>query len=528
MSLVGGWLLAPLVLAVVVCGFGLLAERAAGVRLAGALVPGLGLSALIAVAGLATMSDATAELAVPACALLAAAGLALGAPWADPRLRVAYPWAIGVAAAAFVLYAAPSLLSGQGSITGYIKLDDSATFLAATDHIFSRGRDTSGVEPSTFSATIGYLFRSSYPVGSFMPLGVAGKLSGQDIAAAYQAVIAVLAAVLALALYSVAREFVRSRAAAAIVAVVGVQASMLFGYSQWGGIKEVLSAAMITCLAALVAGGRDEDRGRRLVLAALPAGALLTIVGINGLAWAGPGLLVGAIAVAATHRADVGGAIRVAVVGAAVLAVAALPALTQLGFAGATTGGPISDQDDLGNLISPLPLIQGAGLYPVGDFRHGPDLLLPAQLLALLTLALAAGAVAQSARRRLAGIPVLALVFGSGSLAAVVIGSPWIDAKAFAIVSPAILTCAAALLAAALAGHTGRLRAAAAIGAVVLLGGHRMVDARGHTRRQRRATRPVQRAALAPRQAAGAGGGAGLRDLRKPPLPARGGGRRRD
>ena len=66
MSVPAGWVLAPLVLVLVALGTGLLAERIAGLRLPGAILPGVGLAAAIVVAGPFTLFDATAELAAPA------------------------------------------------------------------------------------------------------------------------------------------------------------------------------------------------------------------------------------------------------------------------------------------------------------------------------------------------------------------------------------------------------------------------------------------------------------------------------
>ncbi len=466
MSLAGGWLLAPALLAVLCCGCGLLAERVAGVRVAGALVPALGLAVLIVVAGIATTWDATAELAPPLVVAGAVGGLVLARPWGDPRLRAAWPWPLLAALGAYAIFAAPSLLTGQGSITGYVKLDDSATWLALTDHVMSHGRDLDGLAIGSYTQTLHSWLDSDYPVGAFMPLGVGAEVSGQDVAGIYQPLIALAAAILALGLMAVARDFVRSRALAAGCAIVAVQASLFVGYTQWGGIKEAVTAALLLPLVVLAVRAGGERGARFLALAALVAGALLGVLGVNGLAWAGPALLVGVVLWLRSFwpRVPIAGLTACA----ALLALASLPALASIDFVRNTTEGAISAQEDLGNLVEPLPLLQGAGLWPVGDFRFDPDPRGIAVLLALAVLfAAIAACVVAIAQRRLV-LPALVGIVVAGAIPAVVIGAPWIDSKALAVVSPMLLLAAAALAAHAVEDPQPRLWGPGLAGAAVL------------------------------------------------------------
>lgn len=431
MSLAGGWLLAPAVLAIVCIALGMLAERLVRRRVPGTVVPALGLAALIAVAGVATAFDATAEATVPLVAGLSVVSLVSQPPWRDPRLRAAWPWPLVTAAAAFAIYALPSVWSGQGSIAGYVKLDDSATWLAITDHVFRHGSELAGLAPSSVSVTLESWLAGGYPTGAFMPLGVAASLSGQDPANAYQPLIAVAAAILALGLFGCAREVVRSDGRAAACAVIGVQASVALGYAQWGGIKEVVTAALLAPLALLAV------RGHLLALA-IVAGALLDVLGLNGLAWAGPALLAGAVAV--RRPAPVAAA-------AAACLLAAVPALLAVDFLEQTTRGAISAEGDLGNLARPVEALQGAGVWPAGDFRADPSPRWLAVLLAVAVLAAAYAALLAAWRERRWLLPVLAGIVLTGGGAAIAVGAPWIDAKAYAIVSPVVLTLAAVALA---------------------------------------------------------------------------------
>jgi hypothetical protein len=132
------------VLALLSFGSGLLLERVSDVKLPGTLVVPCGFAVLALIAQLATMTESTAQFAVPAVVAAAAAGFGLALPWRGRRLDV---WAAGATVAAFAAYAAPIVLSGQATFAGYIKLDDDSTFLAMTDRAWSTG----GASPASTS-----------------------------------------------------------------------------------------------------------------------------------------------------------------------------------------------------------------------------------------------------------------------------------------------------------------------------------------------------------------------------------------
>ncbi len=120
--MIQSWLLFPLVLAVVSLGCGLLVELVAGRRLPGTLLLAAGYALVVVVAQLPAQADATAELGLPLIVALTVVGLALGAR----RLRPMRPdpWAAALALAVFAVFAAPVVLTGEATFTGYIRLDD--------------------------------------------------------------------------------------------------------------------------------------------------------------------------------------------------------------------------------------------------------------------------------------------------------------------------------------------------------------------------------------------------------------------
>src|SRR5262249_53676866 len=132
---------------------GLLAEEASGRRLQPCLVLPAG-TALIVVVGLfTTMGGKTeAQFTIPLVVALAVAGFVLAA---GRRRRPPRPGAAAAAAfGAYLVYGAPVIATGKATFTGYVKLDDTATFLGFTDQIMSHGRDLAGLAPSTYQVML--------------------------------------------------------------------------------------------------------------------------------------------------------------------------------------------------------------------------------------------------------------------------------------------------------------------------------------------------------------------------------------
>ena len=94
-----------------------------------------------------------------------------GGPALSRRLRRAEPWALGCAVAVFAVYGAPVLLSGDATFSGYIKLDDTATWMAFTDRTMEIGRSLDGLAPSSYEATLDLNLVEGLPDGDLRPVG---------------------------------------------------------------------------------------------------------------------------------------------------------------------------------------------------------------------------------------------------------------------------------------------------------------------------------------------------------------------
>jgi hypothetical protein len=450
------WVAFPLVLGALGLGWGVLIEEASGARLvSGALLVPVGLAGALVVAGLLTTNGTTAPLAVPVDAVVAVGGLVRARlsrrDWPVPD------WSLLAALGVLLAYGAPVLATGTATFTGFIKLDDTSTWLGITAHLFTDGRSTASLQPSTFKLLLDTnLGTAAYPVGGFMLLGVGRGLVGVDAAWLYQPYLACAGAALAMCLYALIEPVIGSVRLRAFVALIAAQPAVLYGYALWGGIKELTAAFLVALIAALgaTAFGERPTGPRATLPLAIATAALIVTFGPGTAVWVVPalGLVVGVWLLMVMFGSGDGGVRRVAgSVGglAAASAVLALPVWLVLGtalstdatFANGTGAG--STALSLGNLRAPLSAFQLAGIWPAGDFRSPlPSGVVPVGLI-VLALAAAVAAGGLSFRARSFGLAFYAGVALVGCLAIDLAGGvPWVLGKAFAIASPAILVAA--------------------------------------------------------------------------------------
>jgi hypothetical protein len=403
-----------------------------------------GLTVVILAAQFATLADATAELAGPFVIALAVAGLMLRPPWRDrPE-----PWALGAAAGVFAVFAAPIVLSGRATFAGYIKLDDTATYLAMTDRVMEHGRSLAGLAPSTYEATLATTLAIGYPTGSLMPLGLGHQLLSYDSAWLFQPYLTFLAALLALALYAVLERAIPSRPLRAVAVFVAAQPAILFGYALWGGIKELLGALLLALIAALLPWTLEDGRGPRAVLPLAAAfAAVVCVLSLPGAVWLLPAMVIaGVVVVRRPGRpllVKAGGfasAFAVLAVPAFVAAVDWLPRI-----------GAFDKETNLGNLIGPLSGFQVFGIWPVGDFRIHPHDSAPAYVLIAVVIAAGGLGLWWAWERRAWELLAYAAVAGIGCALFLAVSSPWVGGKTLAMAAPAALAIALAGCAAVLA-----------------------------------------------------------------------------
>ena len=264
MSLILSWVLFPLVIAAIGAGWGAIVERGAGMLLDDALLLPLGLAAVLVVAGTLTAFAATAPAAVPVVAVGAVAGLLLA--WTGAAAARALAAARGGRCPARVWRAGAALRAGD--VPGFIRLDDTATWFNVIDHVMSHARSVGGEPPSTYSLVYTGDVGPTYPLGAFMLPGVARALTGIDIAWVFQPYLACCAAAVALCLYALMAPLIASARMRALLSFLAAQSALLYGYSLWGGIKELTAAFLLVLGVALAAAiarrrpARPRERAR--------------------------------------------------------------------------------------------------------------------------------------------------------------------------------------------------------------------------------------------------------------------------
>jgi hypothetical protein len=443
LSLIVSWVLFPALLAAVGAGWGAAVEWAADQRVGVLLIP-LGLAAALVVASLLTAWSTTAQAATPVVGAVAVGGLILRRPFR--RLAL---WPGLAAVGALLAYGAPILLSGSATFAGYLRLDDTATWLALTDHVMTHGRSLADLPPSTYRLVVEEYVTNNYPLGGFMLLGAGHGLTGIDSAWIWQPYLACCGAAVGLGIYALVEPVVRSPRLRALVAFLAAQPALLYGYAMWGGIKELTAAFLLVLGAALFARvitARPQSP-RRLLPLAIAGAALIVTLGPGAAAWVVPSL-VGLIAVwvIGARRAELGRVARDVALLSVTTAVLAVPMWVVLrSFLGHdsnlfNSGQPVDEK--LGNLLQPLSGWQLAGIWPVGDFRLRAPTLATAILIGLAVLAGALAIFWTVRRRQYTVVSYVALALVGCAVFYLVGSTPWVIGKTLAIASPALLAAA--------------------------------------------------------------------------------------
>jgi hypothetical protein len=459
------WLVAPAGLLLATVGLSFLLEQLTGFPIPWTLRPATGMAIAIVLAQFGTATSTTATLTLPAILLLAILGLLFGrgvAGGGPSRTEVA------ITAIVFLLFALPFLVIGEATWAGFIKLDDTATWMALTDHVFEHGRALGDLPPSTHNQVLIDYLGGTYPIGGFVPAALMAKIAGQDVAFTMQPSMAFAAAALALGLFELARRLLRGPWLAPAIAILASLSSILVGYYLWGGVKELVTAALLPLAPLLAAAAaRAGWPPRSWVPLSVAFAAMVAALGPGGALWVVPPLLPAAYVVLRERGGR--GLARLALPIAGLALVLVLPVLFgPTGIFNPLNKG-INQDAGLGNLFGPLNPLHVAGLWPAIDFRFDPHVKPAILVLAALCLAIAAATLAAAVRlQRDDGVPLLGYL-GGGAIGALVIaqfGSPWVDGKAMATLSPAVL--AAALIGVGMLGQRSRFRLeAAALGTLI-------------------------------------------------------------
>jgi hypothetical protein len=445
------WLLFPLLLLGACAGLGLLVRRLSAGAVSGVLLLPVGFALAVA---LCTLGTSVTWLAPSAGALVIAVavfGLLLELPGlrragrGRPRLSGAFIYPAVAAFVGFAVIAAPVVLTGTPTWTGFGRIVDTAFQMAFSQHLAEAGRSVP-VGNSSFNETIEGLTGNGYPGGAQATLGALAGVIRTDVTWCYQAYLAWAAAMGALALYALLRRAVTSPLICCIGAAVAIQPNILYAYTLEGGIKEITTATLLLLCAAILSEwlARAPRSARSLLPLAPALAAVLAAFSYGALPWVGL-MLLGAFVLSLLAR---GRRLRtlaswsIAGVATAILAIPTIIAGVKL-FGTAKTAVQGVVEVGLGNLTAPIPEISAVGVWISNDYRfpqfahtsasHAFDIL----IVALGVL----GMLAALWRRRWT-----IAVFGAAApiaLAYVVAhAGPWVQLKAFTITATMFLAMA--------------------------------------------------------------------------------------
>lgn len=469
------WFVYPTVLALASTGHGLLIRRIIGGPGALLIVP-VGFAAMLIWVTMAMRAGlhGSVWLAVVVPAL---AGFVLHLP------RARDGWAArsrardgvvpgGLALATFAAYAAPVVLSGDSTITGYTMITDIAHHLELSAFLSANGpTPTDAVTSSHLQVANGLLY-SNYPLGFASLLAGTSQLFGRELAWMYQPTVAFGGPVAALAAYALCGRLELSRGLRAVAAFVTAQASLLYAYSLQGGFKELYGYAFVLLLAATLTAPRS-GLAVRLGTGALAAAAGYLVFGLTIAPWMAAVVGVWVLTEGATALRRGGWPPRWLLRPVALAAAAALVLVAVLGLRYALdveVPGIVTAQNDLGNLAEPLPPWTSSGVWATGDYRVPLTVneALNYTLIGIVLLMALVGVI-HLARRRLTPLIAMVLAVAATMALLVPITGPWLDAKAFAINGGLVLIAAFAGVAAlrAIVGLWAWIPAVAIAGAVL-------------------------------------------------------------
>jgi hypothetical protein len=480
------WTVFPLVVYLVAAGLGLLAESVARTRLPDGLLAPTGACLAIVVVLLILELGGAGPAIGGGVAVLALAGAVVRR---RELSRIAPRWPLVAALLVFALYMGPVVLSGHWTWLGYNFVNDTATNLAVTEHLSEHGTAVLGGTPSTRQVIVDGTLGQSYPLGVHGLLAAFHWLVPVPVEMTYQPFIAVLAALGAMALASLATSLGVTAPVGAAIGAVAFGANLTYQYALQASFKEIAVAMIVATAPAL--GRFALDRRLQVGPVAIVGASLAAAVGVfsGGAAGYAGGLALMALlaVVLERQRLRVFAVGRAAVVGAAALAIAVAPILLDtvsftrsasnvFANTNADLSGPLSSPAVLGNLARPLPLYESLGTWLRQDYRYplGPGLgnTVTVALLVVAGALILVALVSEVRRRRLGAMlavvpPLIVYVVGEPRL------EPYAAAKLVVVLSPL------AVFAAAMGAWwlSRRIRAAGIVIGVALVGGIVVSDA---------------------------------------------------
>lgn len=437
------WLVVPALLLLLSYSYGLGLSLLTRKPLNFAIATTVGFSIIIILGSLLTISTVTA----PYCALIIGAigGLGLLLSLVAYRSYFRMDYQAGIAGfITYVVFGLPVIAYGHPSWAGWIKLDDNGTFLAVTDRLMNVGRTVPDVVLSTYDRVLQTIFAGSgsshfsYPVGTFMPLGVISKLTGTETAWFYQPYMSFAAGLVAMLFVLILRRYFESNVAHILISVLSVMASTLYSYVMWGAVKEIVIIVPLALFSlTLFTAIKSRSNKESYLFAGIGAVALFFVGGTASLGFIAP-VIFAAILVRIYSKNK---ALALGILGSFTLLAIGVTYYLKTSN-GALGNILIPIIGDTGNLGKPLSLAQLVGIWPSQDFRLNPvHPLLTYPLIATAFIFTVTG-IYYSLKRSLWVVPSTLMCCIAVVASSYFWGGIWITGKAIAIASPFFILAA--------------------------------------------------------------------------------------
>lgn len=437
------WLVAPLLLALLSYGFGLIPSMALRKPLGFTLTTAIGFVLIAILGSLLTSNPRIAPDTAIIIAVVSGLSLIISALWFTSYFHFDLP-SIFAGLFTYVAYSLPFFIYGRPTWAGWIKLDDNSTFLAVTDRLMNVGRTVPLEITSTFDRVIQMMFvgdsggRFSYPVGALIPFGTMSKLTGLESAWLYQPYLSFCAALAAMLFLLIVKKHISGNTAPIVVACLAVLASTMYSYVMWGGIKEiVILIPLIFFVYTFVSAAMGTETREYFLYSLIGFIGLILIGGTAALGFAAPILLaVLLVKIYSRNRTLFFGILATA-------GIAAVAITYYLKF-GLKSGGNflIPAVGDQGNLTRSLNMAQLLGIWPAQDFRMDPVNRPLTYVAIAMTCAFALLGIYIASSRSLWFVPILVLSCIGVVSISYFWGGIWLTGKAIAIASPFLVLAA--------------------------------------------------------------------------------------
>ena len=456
-ALAAAWLAAPLLLIGSSCGIGLLVSSISNLRLGAATAPA-GLLSMIVVVNTLLWLRLPAALVTALVVIGALIGLWIGyrRVMESRRARTGEhttdagadsnsnwnPVVTGSIAATVVWIGGmlPIVLMGRLGVLGYILNNDAAIHIAVVEVLRDHG--AAGLsDPSVSTDVAGGLYTTNYPTGGQVPALIAAMLTKSPGFHIWSPVLVTCMAMIALVATHLHKRFGSPQGIALIGSILAGGGYLVYSYMLQGGMKEVLLALAIPAIAALAILARERDLAPRTLLpVALGIASLPSVMSLGGFAWLAPAALAFGTICVVSPPAGLSRLKTLAIVLAIGLAacVMAAPAIVSSVAFTSENSAVISDQDQIGNLLGPVPWKESLGVWFSHDYRSGQPQFFPRinSAFVVVLFALALIGLGTSIRRRNWELPLAVFSAASAALLLTVKYSIYFEAKAYVVLAP--------------------------------------------------------------------------------------------